>query len=164
MTLPDISNDVRRIRLASRSESALAIHRPSRFASPCSSVIREQNIPLAIHLAESCEELELLASASGAMVEMLRNWMPGIPVSSRGLRPMHYLEMLAGASRAFVSHGNFLTTEEIQFLGDRAATMSVVYCPRTRAFFHPGSYPLSQMLEIGVNVALGTDSRASIRT
>ncbi len=40
--------------------------------------------------------------------------------------------------------------------------MSVVYCPRTRDFFLPEQdYPLEQMLERGVFLAIGTDSRAS---
>lgn len=39
--------------------------------------------------------------------------------------------------------------------------MSVVYCPRTHAWFEHDPYPLETMLEQGVNVALGTDSRAS---
>jgi cytosine/adenosine deaminase-related metal-dependent hydrolase len=37
----------------------------------------------------------------------------------------------------------------------------VVYCPRTHAYFGHGRYPLAEMLAAGVNVALGTDSRAS---
>ena len=39
--------------------------------------------------------------------------------------------------------------------------MSVVYCPRTHAYFGHAAYPLAKMLAAGVNVVLGTDSRAS---
>ena len=39
--------------------------------------------------------------------------------------------------------------------------MSVVFCPRTHAFFGHEPYPLEAMREAGVRVALGTDSRAS---
>jgi cytosine/adenosine deaminase-related metal-dependent hydrolase len=39
--------------------------------------------------------------------------------------------------------------------------MSLVYCPRTHAFFIHPTYPLSRALAAGVRVALGTDSRAS---
>jgi cytosine/adenosine deaminase-related metal-dependent hydrolase len=39
--------------------------------------------------------------------------------------------------------------------------MSLVYCPRTHAYFFHPSYPLAQALATGVRVALGTDSRAS---
>ena len=42
-----------------------------------------------------------------------------------------------------------------------AGDMSVVYCPRTHAYFDHQPYPLAKMLAAGVQVALGTDSRAS---
>jgi len=122
----------------------------------------EQEIPLAMHLAESAEELELLASHSGPFVEMFMEsgfWEPAaVP---RGVRPLDFLMKLARAHRVLVIHGNFLTSDEIAFLGDRADCMSVVYCPRTHAYFDHGQYPLMEMLARGVNVSLGTDSRAS---
>ena len=39
--------------------------------------------------------------------------------------------------------------------------MSAIYCPRTHAWFAHDPYPLEEMLAAGVNVAFGTDSRAS---
>ncbi|MFO0883016.1 MAG: amidohydrolase family protein, partial [Pirellulales bacterium] len=60
-----------------------------------------------------------------------------------------------------VVHGNFLGTEDWKFLADHRDRMSVVYCPRTHAYFSHGPYPLREMLTNGVRVALGTDSRAS---
>ena len=78
-----------------------------------------------------------------------------------GRRPLDYLQRLAEAPRALVIHGNYLDAEEIDFLAVRAATMSVVFCPRTHAYFAHERYPLARMLARGVNVALGTDSRAS---
>src|SRR5262249_33442979 len=47
------------------------------------------------------------------------------------------------------------------FLVQRAAWMSVIYCPRTHAYFQHDPYPLAKMLSSGVLVAIGTDSRAS---
>lgn len=122
----------------------------------------ERLFPVAMHLAETNEELELLSSASGPFVELLMEleaWDPGaIP---RGIRPLDYLQLLSRADRALVIHGNYLTSEEIDLLAARRGRMSVVYCPRTHAYFGHGRYPLAQMLDRGVNVALGTDSRAS---
>jgi cytosine/adenosine deaminase-related metal-dependent hydrolase len=60
-----------------------------------------------------------------------------------------------------VVHGNFLDSEEIAYLADRRDRMSLVYCPRTHAYFNHGTYPLSTWLDTGVNLCLGTDSRAS---
>jgi cytosine/adenosine deaminase-related metal-dependent hydrolase len=122
----------------------------------------EQQIPLAMHLAESAAELELLRSHSGPLVERLKElsaWYPGsLP---RGIRPLDYLEMLSTAHQTLVIHGNFLVREEMEFIGARRDKMTVVYCPRTQAFFPHGAYPLAEMLACGVRVAVGTDSRAS---
>jgi cytosine/adenosine deaminase-related metal-dependent hydrolase len=120
-----------------------------------------RQVPLAMHLAESFEELELLRSASGPLRQLLADlgaWDPtAIP---RGIRPGDYLQILARAHRALVIHGNFLTGDEIGQIAAARDRLSVVYCPRTHARFVPGKYPLAEMLAAGVHVALGTDSRA----
>lgn len=122
----------------------------------------DRSLPVAMHLAESAEELELLRSGSGSFVGLLQDlnaWDPNaIPP---GRRPGDYLELLATAHRALVIHGNYLTPGEIDFVAARRDRMSVVYCPRTHAYFQHPDYPLAAMLAAGVKVALGTDSRAS---
>lgn len=122
----------------------------------------ELGAPVAMHLAESYDELELLQSHSGPLFELLDDlgaWRPeAIP---RGVRPGDYLELLARASRALVIHGNFLGPTDWAFLAERRERMSVVYCPRTHAYFQPGDYSLPEMLAAGVAVAVGTDSRAT---
>ncbi|REK18662.1 MAG: chlorohydrolase [Planctomycetota bacterium] len=123
---------------------------------------RRFDVPLAMHLAESREELELLTQGSGPFRELLEaggNWDP--TPQARLPRVLDYLHHLAEAPRALVIHGNYLDDDEIAFLASRATTMSVVYCPRTHAYFGHSSYPLPEMLAGGVHVALGTDSRAS---
>jgi cytosine/adenosine deaminase-related metal-dependent hydrolase len=118
--------------------------------------------PVAMHLAESGEELELLRSHSGRLVEFLSSrgfWRPD--AMPRGTRILDYLEILQRAPSALVVHGTFLDDEEIAFLAERRARMTVVYCPRTHARLIGGKYPLEGFLAAGVRVALGTDSRAS---
>jgi cytosine/adenosine deaminase-related metal-dependent hydrolase len=118
--------------------------------------------PVAMHLAESREELQLLSNGEGdfaALLDERSMWDPtAIP---RGSRPLDYLQMLASAPRALVIHGNYLAADEIALLGAQRGQMSVVYCPRTHAFFRHAPYPLAAMRAAGVRVALGTDSRAS---
>jgi cytosine/adenosine deaminase-related metal-dependent hydrolase len=122
----------------------------------------QRRIPLAHHLAETREELALLSDGEGPLVEMMQEFgqwdAAAIPAGSR---PMDYLQMLAAGHRALVIHGNYLDDEEIAFLAANSERMSVVYCPRTHAFFRHEAYPLAKMLAAGVNFALGTDSRAS---
>ncbi len=123
---------------------------------------RQYQAPVALHLAETREELELLQSGTGPFVPLLQAfdaWHPD--VIPRGTRPLDFLRVLAQAHRALVIHGNYLGSEEITFLAARAARMSLVYCPRTHAYFGHDPYPLTTLLAAGVNVAVGTDSRAS---
>ena len=122
----------------------------------------EHHATLAMHLAESREELELIEQQSGplrTLLEGLGIW--GSTCFAQGMTTLSYLETLATAHRALVVHGNYLGDREIAFLADRAERMSVVYCPRSHAFFGHDPYPLEKMLAAGVTVALGTDSRAS---
>jgi cytosine/adenosine deaminase-related metal-dependent hydrolase len=122
----------------------------------------EQQLPVAMHLAESREELELLAKGTGPFQELLADrsmWdKAAIPAGSK---PLDYLNVLAEAPRTLVIHGNYLSDDEIEFLAEHRDRMSVVHCPRTHAYFGHERNPLEKMLKAGVRVALGTDSRAS---
>jgi cytosine/adenosine deaminase-related metal-dependent hydrolase len=128
----------------------------------CARLSAHHKFPLAHHLAESREELQLLRSGDGPFVKLLQDlgaWDPdAIP---RGSSPLDYLKMLAEAHRALIIHGNYLDEEEIGFIALNRNRMSVVYCPRTHDYFQHDPYPLAKMLAAGINVAIGTDSRAS---
>ena len=126
------------------------------------SLSRTAQVPLAFHLAESREELELMRFGTGPLrdyFETLGTCDPAL--FTPGGRPLDYLRRLTAAHRALVIHGNYLDAEEIALVAEHARQMAVVYCPRTHAYFGHEPYPLSAMLTAGVTVALGTDSRAS---
>ncbi len=122
----------------------------------------ERGAPVAFHLAESSDELEMMRDSSGLLVDYLTSrgfWIPGaIP---RGTRPLDYLRVLARAPRSLVIHGNLLDEEEIAFVAANRDRMSVVYCPRTHAYFDHPPHPLPKLLAAGARVALGTDGRVS---
>jgi cytosine/adenosine deaminase-related metal-dependent hydrolase len=122
----------------------------------------EHELPVAMHLAESLQELEFLRNESGEFRELLEDrgaWEPAAALPQS--KPLDYLQRLNKAHRSLVVHGNYLDEEEIDFLAAHRGQMSVVYCPRTHAYFEHQHYALGKMLERGVRVALGTDSRAS---
>jgi aminodeoxyfutalosine deaminase len=122
----------------------------------------EAGAPVAMHVAESREEIELLAHGTGPLRELLETlgvWREEIFPGGR--RALDELKALARAPRALVIHGNYLDREEIEFLATKRAHMSVVFCPRTHHYFGHEPYRLAEMLERGVHLALGTDSRAS---
>jgi cytosine/adenosine deaminase-related metal-dependent hydrolase len=119
--------------------------------------------PVAFHLAETREELELLQSGGGPFRQLLIElgaWDgTAIPL---GTRPIDYLRRLAASGvRSLVIHGNYLDEAEMALLAAHAERMTLVYCPRTHAFFGHTRHPLPRLLESGANVAVGTDSRAS---
>ena len=118
--------------------------------------------PIAMHLAETEAELQLLADGTGPLADMLYElnaWeRTAILFHSR---PLDYLRILAEADRALVIHGNYLDEAEVRFLGEHRAKMSVVYCPRTHRYFGHRRHPVEKLLDAGARVALGTDSRAS---
>ena len=123
---------------------------------------QDYQVPLAMHLAESPEELELLRAGTGLFRESLERlgaWDPS--AEARLPRVLDYLEQLAAAPRALVVHGNYLEEAELRFLAEHSGRMSLVYCPRTHDFFGHEHYRLAERLAAGVKVALGTDSRAS---
>ncbi len=123
--------------------------------------VRRQ-IPLAMHLAETREEILWMEECKGPIKDLLMDFGIDDPVTAlQCTRPLDYLEMLAVASRVLIIHGNYLSRDEIGLLSDHAETMSAVYCPRTHEYFGHDRYPLERMLRAGVTVCLGTDSRAS---
>lgn len=123
----------------------------------------QHKVPLAFHLAETLEELDLLATGGGPFRELLIGlgaWdETAIP---RGTRPIEYLHALVRSDvQALIIHANYLDDEEIRLVASHPDRLTVVYCPRTHAYFGHAPHPLPKLLAAGANVALGTDSRAS---
>ncbi len=122
---------------------------------------RDQGVPVAVHLAETQAELDLLERKQGPFVELLSElglWDPRI--LNEGMRLYDYLVPLAELTSALAVHGNYFGKEEIEFLR-QAPQISVVYCPRTHHYFGHPPHPWLTLISQGINVALGTDSRAS---
>ena len=117
--------------------------------------------PVAMHLAETREELELLDSGTGPLVDLFTEWDLWSPGQRAAFRsPREVLQQLTVLPRVLVIHGNYLSSEELDFLAGKDQ-FSVVYCPRTHSYFQHDHYPLAELLNRGIRVALGTDSRAS---
>ncbi len=134
---------------------------PQLLADICENLAEPGDV-VAMHLAESREELELLQTGGGPfrkLLDDLQAW--DAEAIAPGSRVLDYLRLLAAADRSLVVHGNYLDDEEIAFIAQQRARMAVVHCPRTHRFFDHARYPLQKLLAAGVTVALGTDSRAS---
>jgi aminodeoxyfutalosine deaminase len=122
---------------------------------------RLKNLPLATHLAETRAELEFLMNGEGEFVGLL-DLLGALPADWRPprLAPLFYLEALGVLEQPSVLiHCNYLDRESMEKA--LATHASVVYCPRSHAFFGHEKHPVRQLLDMGVNVAMGTDSLAS---
>ena len=133
---------------------------PELFASLIDMAV-SRNAVVAMHLAETTDELELLHDGRGRFVEFLTGlglWNPATFPGGRSVR--EFLEQLVRAPRALAVHGNYFTHDDIQFVA-RHANLATVFCPRTHAYFGHAPHPIQQLLAAGARVVLGTDSRAS---
>ena len=127
----------------------------------CLGLARSRDLPLCTHLAETKDEIEFLASGTGAFADLLNahrismsGWTP--PKCS----PVQYLTQIGIlAFRPLLAHCNYLTDADIESVAESGA--SVAFCPRAHHYFHHTSHPVCRLIRAGVNVAIGTDSLAS---
>jgi len=158
---PDLRDqpDNNRVRLGLSPHAPYSVH-PELFTQ-VAALAAERNVPLAVHLAETREELEFLDRGTGPLAEMMRAfgaWRDG--VVSPGTRPLDSLRLLESAPCVAVVHGNYLADDELEFLSSRE-NFSLVFCPRTHAYFRHERHPWRKLQDLGGTVAIGTDSRAS---
>lgn len=116
---------------------------------------------IAMPVAETLAERQLCDSLTGDFVDLLQGlgaWDPETFSPRRSIKA--FLGRLSQAPRSLVVHGNYLDADELDLV-ERNKNMSVVFCPRTHQFFQHTPYPLQEMLKREINVAVGTDSRAS---
>jgi cytosine/adenosine deaminase-related metal-dependent hydrolase len=118
--------------------------------------------PLAIHLAESNEEMEFLRSGGGpirAMLERLEVWHPAW--RPPGGHPVEYLKSTGYLKPGtLIVHGVHLRDEDLEQARDARAVL--VTCPRSNVWVGGGVPPLARFYAAGVDVAVGTDSLASV--
>lgn len=96
---------------------------------------------LHIHAAETTDEVEIVRR-------------------TRGMRPIALLDELGLlGNRTVIAHGVHLERPEVDALATSGA--SVVHCPASNLKLASGVAPVKQLLDAGVNVALGTDGPAS---
>lgn len=147
------------VRPALSPHAPYSVH-PDLFAAAVD-LARNQGCCVAMHLAETKSELELLDRQSGEFVDFLQRlklW------NDRTLKPgttiFSYLQKLAQAPAALAIHGNYFGPQEVKFLL-KNPQVATVYCPRTHRYFRHSTHPWQQLRAGGGTVLLGTDSRAS---
>ncbi len=119
-------------------------------------------VPMAIHVAESKEEMEFLFDSTGKIAELLYphvGWESFIP-SPRRTTPVGYLDKLGmlDASPTAI-HCVHVTHSDAEILKKHG--VRVVLCPRSNEKLDVGVAPAHLFKKMGIPLALGTDSLAS---
>ncbi len=119
-----------------------------------------ERLPLAVHVAESPAETELLAAGSGAFAQA---WQArGIPLPQPlGHTPVEWLKehgVLSG--RTLCIHAVQIGPSDIDILAGSGA--AVAHCPLSNRAHRHGTAPLAAVLEAGIPVGIGTDSEVSV--
>ncbi|MCE9629864.1 MAG: amidohydrolase family protein [Planctomycetia bacterium] len=148
--------------------TGLSPHAPYSVATPLGTAIVaaaiRRKLPLAMHVAESLAEEELIASGSGPFRELLEGlgaWDPTNP--PRLLPAAEWISRLARGPRGIVVHGTYLDRDPVAMarLARHRDRLSVAVCPRTTLALSGTLPPVRLFRDAGLRVAIGTDSRAS---
>jgi 5-methylthioadenosine/S-adenosylhomocysteine deaminase len=119
---------------------------------------RERMLPLAMHIAESAAEEDIVARGDGPFAEGWRR--RGIDASKRARSPIALLEkhnVLEPGS--LLIHCVRVDDDDISTIARRGC--SVAHCPASNAKFGHGVAPLLPLLAAGIQVGIGSDSVAS---
>jgi cytosine/adenosine deaminase-related metal-dependent hydrolase len=128
------------------------------FGAAAAYAIDEQ-LPMAVHLAESAFEEDLVARGEGPYAD---NWRArGIDPAGAHARSSVALLHEAGALRAkpLIIHGVRMDAADIALLAEHDC--AVAHCPVSNARFGHGIAPLAAMIAAGLRIGIGTDSVAS---
>ncbi len=118
----------------------------------------ELSLPVAIHIAESAIESELVSSGRGPFADGLR--ARDIATDARGRSPVALLQGLGVLGvRPLLIHCVHVDAEDIAAV--RRHDCSVAHCPASNAKLAHGIAPLGDLLAAGVRTGLGSDSVAS---
>lgn len=128
----------------------------------CLDFARREGRPIATHLAENPDEAEFLAAGTGEFRRLwevgVNAWDDAVPRFAGG--PIRFAKAMGLLDYpSLLAHVNYCDDDELAILA--AGQASVVYCPRTHQYFGHPPHRWREMLAAGINVAVGTDSRAS---
>jgi 5-methylthioadenosine/S-adenosylhomocysteine deaminase len=120
---------------------------------------RAEGLPIALHLAESAAEVDLLRAASGPFADA---WCRrGIPLPPPGRSPVQLAddEDVLGPDTLCI-HAVQVDASDLDRLTRAGA--AIAHCPRANRRHGHGAAPLARFLAAGLRVGLGTDSVASV--
>lgn len=163
-------DDVQRMREATpggRLRIGLSPHSPyglsEELFAACDLLLPGSGLPCCIHVGESRDEVQFLATGGGTIPSQL---YPAVgcavpPPRRRARSPVEYLTMLGALRwRPLLVHAVHVDAADRRRMQQSGA--SVAHCPRSNDRLSGGVAPVAEFLRDGIPVGLGTDSLASV--
>jgi cytosine/adenosine deaminase-related metal-dependent hydrolase len=164
-SMQELAAAVARLRSLATDRLRLGVspHAPYSVSAPLYEAVadfaRVGGLPLALHLAESREETQLVRDGAGPFAEALR--ARGIEVRAEGCTPVGLvIARRVLAKGTLCIHCVHVDADDIRRLAQ--ADVSIAHCPRSNRAHGHGSAPLAAFRAAGLRVGLGTDSVASV--
>jgi 5-methylthioadenosine/S-adenosylhomocysteine deaminase len=147
----------------SQLKPGVSPHAPYTVSAPLYEAVaafaRRERLPMAVHLAESREETQLVRDGAGPFADALR--ARGIAVEARNCSPVAYLVQRSVLQRGTLCiHCVQVDGTDITLLRQAGAT--IAHCPRSNAAHRHGVAPAAALRAAGVPVGIGTDSVVSV--
>ncbi|HZS47951.1 MAG TPA: amidohydrolase family protein [Blastocatellia bacterium] len=117
-----------------------------------------QNLPMAIHAAESAAETQFIFANEGVFAENYRS--RGVYWEARGVSPIEYLADLGVLECSpLLIHCVQTDGRDLELVA--RSRSPIAHCPKSNAKFGHGIAPLQQFISAGIKVGLGSDSVVS---
>jgi aminodeoxyfutalosine deaminase len=147
-----------------RLQVRAAAHAPHSVSPKLLEGLVKRGGPAAIHLAESREETQFLATGDGEWPAFLARRGAGkVRFTAPNTSPVRYLEDAGALKEGLVAaHCVHVDEADRELLASRG--VYAVICPRSNQSLGVGQADVPALLKAGVKLALGTDSLASVDT
>jgi len=164
-SMTELESAVRQLRGLATSQLFVGVspHAPYTVSAPLYEAVavlaRRDQLPIAVHVAESKEEMVFVHEGAGPFAEALE--ARGIVVVPHRMTPVAYLVQRGVIQRGTLCiHCVQVNESDVELL--RALGASVAHCPRSNAAHQHGRMPLRLFRDAAVPVGLGTDSVVSV--
>jgi len=164
-SMRELENAVSQLRRLATGQLRVGVspHAPYTVSAPLYEAVagfaRRERLSVAVHLAESKEESEFVASGTGPFADAWR--ARGIATRAHGCAPVEYLRRLSLLNAGTLCIHCVQTDEQdVAVLG--AAGVAIAHCPRSNRAHGHGTAPLGAFRSAGIRVGLGTDSIVSV--
>jgi cytosine/adenosine deaminase-related metal-dependent hydrolase len=164
-SLAELAAAVARLLPLARGRARLGVspHAPYSVSEPLyravAALARRERLPLAVHLAESHAETELVRDGAGPFAAALA--ARGLSVTPGGRSPVEYLARLGVLASGDCLCIHCVQVDEADIAALARAGAAVAHCPRSNHAHGHGAAPLAALRRAGLRVGLGTDSAVS---